>query len=141
MSLALGLINFNFPISKKWQQTSVFWLKFKATWSISALLKPINPAVSPAKLFLVVCPHARAHPPSAREQFLWGTPGWQNFPTKALQFTSLLQATQTAGEKNRCATKIFLPAGRQVAERFKSSGLTNNFVFPQVFYAFRGSLR
>lgn len=51
-----------------------------------------------AKLFLVVSPHACAHPLLAGEHSVWESPGWQYFPTKILQFTSLLQATQTAGE-------------------------------------------
>jgi len=51
-----------------------------------------------AKLFLVVSLHAHAHLLLDGEHSLWESLGWQNFPTKILQFTSLLRATQTAGE-------------------------------------------
>lgn len=84
-----------------------------------------------ANLFPVVSPRARANPLLAGENSLWESLGWQNFPTKILRFTSLLQAAQTAGEN--IAAKTFLPAGRQVVERLTLQGSPGILFFLRCF--------
>lgn len=70
---------------------------------------------SSSKDFSCVFSNARAHPLLAGEHYLWESPGWQNFPTKILHIFAI---GRTNSRWKHCfATKIFLAAGRQVAER------------------------
>lgn len=102
---------------KKQQQISVFGLKFKATWSFSALLKLRNPAVFSAKLFLVVSPYIIAH---LSDHSLWEGLGWQNFQTKILHVFAT--GYTNSRWKHHCAAWIFLAAGRQLTGRLTLQG-------------------
>lgn len=112
----LGIINLNFPINihVEWrQQTPGFWLQFKATGNVSALLKLRDPAVFLAS-FCLWSPCIHVHTLSWPESTPCGESGLDKLPHRN---TSTHLCYTNGRWKHHCATKIFLSAGRQVVER------------------------